>query len=502
MKIGTQNQTTMKSDFKPGRWGYAFKDGKLYEFTPRHVLVLSGWPDPRAWLKRRSHNWRATRKHADAFFSTAVRPVAVADHLDAEPAALPSGQYLLPGVYEDSEYGAELEQRDERIILEFIGTIPARIHTALCRYGTRKWHALNLLARCPGAEDLETANPALFYALASSWVFHKPAVRSPIRSARRLVSRKQKHILEWLGFPATETARRILVKIAPQSLSIESLLYLRNALHGDEFVVRTLSHLPHINAVVIRLATDPKYRSVITPRLLADVGAEDGQHAAYASVFRLLQDTLRMAELVDWHHCPRQFCSLKRLKDVHDELAGTLTPGELAEKLQLPARFQNPPFAGTENIVPITTPDDLYIEGYQMANCVGSHAVLVATGKEYVYRVLSPVRATLSIRREEGNTWSPGEVAAIRNAPLPESLSAQVYAALFASLRKQAPRVTEPSFPVDLVTERDLRQLPLLAKADMAIYWRCVAAFGPKHPTELASTLQTFESTDTREEIA
>jgi hypothetical protein len=43
---------TMKSDFKEGRRGLAFKDGKLFEFTKRHVLVLSPWPDPRAWFKR------------------------------------------------------------------------------------------------------------------------------------------------------------------------------------------------------------------------------------------------------------------------------------------------------------------------------------------------------------------------------------------------------------------------------------------------------------------
>lgn len=48
----------MKSDFKEGRAGLAFKDGKLYEFTKRHVLVVTGGDDQRAWFKRRSHGWK------------------------------------------------------------------------------------------------------------------------------------------------------------------------------------------------------------------------------------------------------------------------------------------------------------------------------------------------------------------------------------------------------------------------------------------------------------
>ncbi len=50
-------QASKKSEFREGRWGLSFKDGKLYEFTERHVLVMKGWPEPMAWFTP----WRCSR---------------------------------------------------------------------------------------------------------------------------------------------------------------------------------------------------------------------------------------------------------------------------------------------------------------------------------------------------------------------------------------------------------------------------------------------------------
>lgn len=51
--------------YKEGPPGVHFKNGKLYSFCKTHALVLSQWPDPRGWFKRRSHDWRPTRKWSD-----------------------------------------------------------------------------------------------------------------------------------------------------------------------------------------------------------------------------------------------------------------------------------------------------------------------------------------------------------------------------------------------------------------------------------------------------
>jgi hypothetical protein len=58
----------------------------------------------------------------------------------------------------------------------FTALVPAEVRMELERYAERRWHLLSVMARCPGALDLSRANPALLFALANNWVFHKPAV--------------------------------------------------------------------------------------------------------------------------------------------------------------------------------------------------------------------------------------------------------------------------------------------------------------------------------------
>ncbi len=469
----------MKPVFKEGRYGYAFKDGKLYWFDKRHVLVMTSWPDPRAWFKRRSHDWKATRKWADELLSPCLFPRSAKAEVTEqpirqEPEVLPSGQYLLPNVFDprNSRY-EEIERRNRSVLGTYFDTIPDDVRDELLKYPRRKWHVFNILARCPGAFDLSRGNPALFYALASNWVFHKPPVLRPVRAARSLVYKKQKHILEWLGFPGTEPSRRILAKIVPGSLSVEALLYLRSSF-SDPFVVKCLSHLDRINAGVLRLATDRKYRNLITARLLEDISRDVLQDQPNPPVFSILIDTLKMVRMVDWKHCPHRFVTLARLKEVHDELSRRLRPEVLMEKYNLPSRFPDPPFAGTEVIRPIMTPDDLCLEGYEMNHCVAAHAVGVAEGEEFVYRVMSPVRATLSIRRSNGR-WISDQIFKAYNELVPETLSERVFDELFHSARTQhGPAADEEH---DSAGGDDPRQLPLLAPEQLQVYLRCVRAF-------------------------
>ena len=139
-----------------------------------------------------------------------------------QPFVLPDGQMALPGVTSREERYAKEQYHYQAARCVFVHSLPREVREELRRYAERKWHLLNLFARCPGALDLSRSNPGLAYALASNWAFHKPAVARPIRAARSLVHKKQKAILEWLGFPATEPARRILAKIRPKSLRLRS----------------------------------------------------------------------------------------------------------------------------------------------------------------------------------------------------------------------------------------------------------------------------------------
>ena len=49
-------------------------------------------------------------------------------------------------------------------------------------------------------------------------------------------------------------------------------------------------------------------------------------------------------------------------------------------------------------------------EGQQQHNCVGGYIERVRSGRCYIYRVLQPERATLSIIKEASGEWDVGEL--------------------------------------------------------------------------------------------
>ncbi len=449
--------------YRFSRYGVAFKNGKFYYFSVDSMLVFKSWPDPRAWIKNLTRGWHASRKQADLLFS---RYVGNAEY--DKPPELPANLYEFPGdektggepVYtplndEFPEYAVLSEAappngdydavrnygpyEDRRAISLYIRFIPMKVRTELRRYSQRRWHLLSLFARCPGAMDLSRSNPALLFALASNWAFHKPAVQWSVRAARGLINRKQRVILKWLGFPATESVRRLLAKISPDALTVPRLLWLREHLPDPACLV-LLQHLPRINDTVLRLVTSRRVRPYLTPRLLLDLCVlEKGNHKwSFLPQLTLLHDTLRMCEAVNWERCPVLFRSLEALKALHRDLGWRIAWVLRMRKGVSYKRLPLPPFPGTEWIRPLKTVEAIAREGWEQEHCAASYISLVAEGRQYLYRVLKPLRGTLAISRYTGTRrWYPSQFRQAANAPVPDTIVKSTFEALFASGKAQ-----------------------------------------------------------------
>ncbi len=401
----------MAEPFIAPRPGTAFEEqrGKLLLFERDAISVMVGWPEPGAWTKTRDHPvWRRYRPD--------IR--LPANDLDGRIAtlslALDEGGQLLLGPCFVRPLG--LAHRRELLWLRWCATIPEESRSVIAPFPSRHWHLLSFVARCgPAAMDLVLTNPALAYALASNWVYHVPRVRQPLRSARALLKsgKKQRDILAWLGFPATEAARRVLAKVVRRSISITGLLYLRQSMAFPR-IMKILSHLPRINTGAIRIATDPELLPLATPSLLAEIALSRIEDRS-PEASHLLRDSLEMLRAVRGP-APR-FPPLRGLGDLfalHETLILEMTRIERsAGPLQV---FPPPPVPGTEKIIPITTSDELLEEGRIQKNCVGSYAARIAMRRQlYVYRVLLAQRCTLSLARA-GNRWVLAELAQAGNA--------------------------------------------------------------------------------------
>ncbi len=429
----------MKSTFHRGRIGYACKDGKLYAFTKKHVLVMRGWPAPCAWVKRARSGWRHDRKFADELFSTSL--FAASESVSPEPPDT-SNEALEP--YEEPDDPNDPAARDLALALKrwrirlqwrknlacarFFEGIPAAEREALLHYSRRKWHMLNLFARVPGSMELQENNPALAYALASNWAFHRPAVSQPMRAARSLITKKQRHILGWLGFPATEANCRIFRKIPPECVSMESLLYLRHTLN-DPTRHKILCHLPVINAGVLQLINDRRAMAVLTPRVLEEVAVRD-EDRILVTTYNTLTDLFYMNRQLGGDQMPSRFTSHARLMEVHQDLAERTNRAYTRGAIALPEHLPDPPLGGTTDIVPLRTPEEVVEEGRIMRHCVASYLHRVAAGNYFIYRVTHPVRATLGIERDQ-DQWVVDQIQGEKNSHVPQAVWDMLVDALF-----------------------------------------------------------------------
>ena len=132
--------------------------------------------------------------------------------------------------------------------------------------------------------DLLRSNPVLAYCLANNDQFRRLLAETPARQARALVTRKQREILNWLGFPATEAIVRLFKKIPPEAITPHDARLLLHAVVAEPVAQRLLTHQKRINSGILDLVCNLKLLPHISPTLLAEVALADdemqGAHTA------------------------------------------------------------------------------------------------------------------------------------------------------------------------------------------------------------------------------
>jgi hypothetical protein len=295
-----------------------------------------------------------------------------------------------------------------RVVNQFCAQIPTRVRHVVARFPERHWDVLAWAgsAGLP-AEDLLASNPALAFAIACA-----DDLMGGHRDVRRMQKqyllpwRKQAEILDWLGFPATERARKVLKKVRPHAVTMRRLVHLRHWL-TDARTAEALARLPVIDHSVMALVERGSIAEASLTELLR-VTRADHQRTVDASV-RMRTDAERVWQMPD---------SL---------LAEPLSqPSHPARPIQ--ARmplwdFPPPPVPGTDVIIPIRSVAQLIEEGRVQDNCAASLAPQLRAGQLAIYRVLYPERCTLSLKRQHG-VWDIDQLEAAHNRPaLPVTVS-------------------------------------------------------------------------------
>jgi hypothetical protein len=409
---------------RPFRKGWVHRDDKLLMFEDTRLLVLRGWPDVRAWTKHPDSGWRGTRP---------VDPLLSRIGTAAGPRFVQRAMYTAKAHRGTSDMDAVVLDRlragltaRSAAAWAFKETVPPAIWSTASAVPDRQWHLLALLARVPGADDIACDNLALAACMASCWVFRGEPVGDLCRTLRRKAVRRRTEIAEWLGFPARPAVVRVLSKVRPDTIVVPRLFYLRSALRAER-ISKALLHLPAIDRGVLRVVTDPALAPFAHHSLLEEMLADPGKSQDLAYVLR---DTCQMAEQLGVR--VGLLRSATELRATHDELTKPLNDQDTLG--QRAVVFPGPPLPGTDEIVPITSAYDLGTEGRMMDHCVGTYIPIVERGQVYVYQVLAPERATLSLRLGRDG-WALEQIKGPSNADVAGETATQVRAWLATQRR-------------------------------------------------------------------
>lgn len=370
--------------------GFRFKEGKLYAFSEESVMILEAWPALKALRKEESGNWeefeprfRVVKPYRPQKVKKQPQLELAFDHIPVKPT---------------------LAEQRRRAFDGFRFSMPKPVAAAVEKFQNRQWGILRLVRLSEEVIELARLNPAMAFALGNFKPFREKF--TTIEGAAAIARKRQRDMAEALGFPGTDAVAKILGKISPEAVAVDSLLQLREVLRR-EGTLKPLSHMRRLNAGVLALVTNPVLLEASAPSLLAEV-AESTTEKYQARASEMLRDTLEMLAAVDVRAgCPK-IQSLARLRAMHAEVSAkylSLRPGGSGDP-----RLPSPPLRGTRDIVPILTATALVEEGKAQNNCVATYAERVRRRTTFIYRVLRPERATLSIVKGEDGDWGIDEL--------------------------------------------------------------------------------------------
>ena len=393
--------------------GFTFKEGRLYIFTDDTVMLVRGWPDPEAVIKRPgSRSWDP--------FTPRFRLVHPYRRAPKPKKKKSSPQLTLFTPEQLGKPKPTPAQRRKRAFDGFRFSLPKPVANALQDFQRNQWEPLLCLHRWGETmRELFDANPVLGFLLAHHRCFRTG--RSS-RVPEKIIRGKQREILEWLGLPSSKSAVKLIRKIAPESVGDIDTLNLRE-IFDDVEAIKLLSHAPKINTGVLALVSDPLLRGSVTLPLLEEVAADRRQKYSPRTA-RLLDYVLTVHRVLHPGNARPRFKSVDKLVIAHDKLSAEFLRSQ--PDIEQARRFPRPPVRGTPDIVPIKTYRDLVLEGESQCNCVASYAHRVVARTTYIYRVMRPERATLSLVITSGGRWVMDQLLCRDNVPVKPRTEAMV----------------------------------------------------------------------------
>lgn len=379
---------------------FHFNDPRLSIYrNGRAIHEITVWPHPRAEARDNSGYWQR--------FYPEFR---IIDYPLRKPKEKPASPQLELGL-EMAPQKKEMTKKEAYDLLR--QSMPFPYAMALAPFQSHQWNLIILLSMKRRFYDLLKSNPVLAYYLANDEQIMMRIYRKELMM-EKLTGMPQADLLKMLGLPDTKSMVKLLRKIPPASVSPDQFTLLQECVRSEERI-KKLAHLKTINIGALKLASVPDNQlSAVTPQLLEEVGANVRNNFQTSAANLFYEMAGRHQHLYPGRPLP-VIHSLEELAARHEEIMTAYADRQNDQHL---GPLPKPPIEGTEAIIPLQTGSDLRDEGLAQHNCVGGYAASVRSGACYVYRILEPERATLSITKASGGEWYIDELFIACNKPV------------------------------------------------------------------------------------
>ena len=239
--------------------------------------------------------------------------------------------------------------------------------------------------------------PALFWLIASY------ATENRLSSIRvqKLATRKRRDILETMIGKGSNTDIRFLKKLEMPDgkwTMIHLQLVLKAIENDIPFKLRHIQSIPiHLIGALDRYSKliDSKFiGKLISKKYLNRIQLID----EFQRASLLWDDIAGLGELLGLDSVAflNNCTSIEAMRNLHDRW--TVRVNANPEIVASLSRFPAAPIKGNDTIIQIRNEEDLMAEGRLMHHCIGGYADRLRQRKCYIFRVLTPQRATLEIR--------------------------------------------------------------------------------------------------------
>ena len=310
----------------------------------------------------------------------------------------------------------------EHPVARYSTALPAEVRALVVPMRTHQLDVLQACALTPRAVQLGRKDPFLLW-LAASCVIQRVAalpLAEAANKAHTLFGLSRLALLR-LRLPAADKRAPDLLRKFRGNFDEQDEQALTVLEQGE--CVHALRHFPLFMAGHCVL-----WRR--QPRLLQlnFIRMETSAYASFSSanIIYLVEDIQAMGRMMQADDIWNRICACRtpeQLYRLHDRLV-TLLRKYGAQYFLLDAAPIEPPLEPPAGMEAIRTFQELFDEGTQMHHCVYAYASKVARGNYYVYRMVTPQRATVGIYRRKDGLWDMEQARLLCNEiPMPRTIN-------------------------------------------------------------------------------